>query len=71
MEEFEKDLARLINHHNIDGKCSVPDYMLAEYVCHCIRSFETWVNYVQGAGVIEVTVPVPMPLSDSMPQEPW
>lgn len=32
LEEFEKDMAAVINKHGLDGACDTPDYVLAEMI---------------------------------------
>lgn len=36
---FVQDLATVINRHSLDVKCSVPDYLLAEYLESCLLTF--------------------------------
>jgi hypothetical protein len=41
MEEFEKDLAILINKHSIENKSDTPDFVLARYLVKCLQSYES------------------------------
>ena len=38
MHEFQKELASLINKHNIENECDMPDYMLADLLCRLIEN---------------------------------
>ena len=42
--EFLKELAKVLNKHNIDTATDTPDYILAEYLNSCLRSYLI-VNY--------------------------
>lgn len=38
--EFEKELATLINRHSRENVSNTPDFILAEYLHFCLKSFE-------------------------------
>ena len=40
MTDFEKELAELINKHSKEGGSDTPDFILAQYVSHCLRAFD-------------------------------
>jgi hypothetical protein len=42
--KFKKDLEELINKHCLENGSNTPDYILAEYMCHCLHCFERAVN---------------------------
>ena len=37
--EFKKELEHLINRHGVDNEISTPDFILADYLVHCIYLF--------------------------------
>lgn len=39
-ETLKLDLSKLMNIHGIDAECSTPDYLLAEYLIDCLKSFK-------------------------------
>ncbi len=39
-EEFEKELESLINKHNIETECDIPDFLLAGMICGYIDSLQ-------------------------------
>lgn len=39
LDVFEKDLADLINRHDLEGLANVPDYILAKHLRGCLNSF--------------------------------
>jgi hypothetical protein len=41
LQEFEKDLAQVINRHSLDAYTGVADCVLAEYVMNCIEALQT------------------------------
>ena len=39
-EGFAGDLANLINQYSIENNSNTPDFILANYLCDCLRAFE-------------------------------
>ena len=39
MNEFEKELERLINSHSLENESDTPDYILAKYLVRCLEAF--------------------------------
>lgn len=39
MNEFEKELRSLINRHSIENASNTPDYILADFIAHCLIAF--------------------------------
>ncbi len=39
--DFSAELERLVNRFSIDNKSNTPDYLLAEFMLHCLAAFET------------------------------
>ena len=39
-KSFQKDLETLINRHSMENGSDTPDFILAEYLCDCLASFE-------------------------------
>ena len=44
IEEFKKDLSSLINKYSIENRSNTPDYLIADYLFHCLLAFETVTN---------------------------
>ncbi len=44
LEAFRVELAALINRHSLENRSDTPDYILAEYLCGCLWSYELAVN---------------------------
>jgi hypothetical protein len=40
MEDFKKDLESLINKHCIENESNTTDFILAEYLCDCLKAYE-------------------------------
>lgn len=40
VEELKRDLASVLNRHNIDNQLNTPDFILADYIVRCLESFE-------------------------------
>lgn len=40
LDDFEKDLAEVINRHGMASQCETPDYVLAEYVVLILGSYK-------------------------------
>ena len=38
MEEFKKELEKLINKYCIENYCDMPDFILADMICELIKS---------------------------------
>lgn len=38
-EEFREELRALINRNSMDAECGTPDYILADYLYHCMGLF--------------------------------
>jgi len=39
LDEFEKELAALINKHSLENDSNTPDFILAHYLRRCLESF--------------------------------
>jgi DNA polymerase I-like protein with 3'-5' exonuclease and polymerase domains len=39
-ENLKRDLSKIMNIHGIDTECSTPDYILAEYLIDCLKSYK-------------------------------
>lgn len=39
-ENFKRELSKIMNCYGIDAECSTPDYLLAEYLINCLKSFK-------------------------------
>lgn len=44
MTDFENELTKLINRHNMEGKSNTPDHLLAEYLVDCLYLFHRMVR---------------------------
>jgi hypothetical protein len=44
IEEFKKELTSLINKYSIENRSNTPDYLIADYLFHCLLAFETATN---------------------------
>lgn len=40
-QSFQEALRELINRHSMENGSDTPDYMLAEYLCDCLATYET------------------------------
>ncbi len=40
MNNFENELAHLLNKYSKEGGSSTPDFILARYLCQCLASFD-------------------------------
>lgn len=40
VSEFRRDLSLVINHHSREQGSDTPDFILAEYLENCLRSFD-------------------------------
>ena len=41
---FQKELENLINRHSMENGNDTPDFLLAEYLCDCLASYEVAVT---------------------------
>ena len=39
-ESLKRELSKIMNIHGIDTACSTPDYILAEYLIDCLKSYK-------------------------------
>lgn len=39
-EDLKRQLSKIMNIHGIDTECSTPDYILAEYLIDCLKSYK-------------------------------
>ena len=39
-EDLKRQLSVIMNTHGIDNECSTPDYILAEYLIDCLKSYK-------------------------------
>lgn len=44
MSEFSKGLERLINQHSLENGSNTPDFILADFLNHCLAIFNASVN---------------------------
>lgn len=44
METFEKELENLINRHSKENESNTPDFILAQYICGCLATFNVAVQ---------------------------
>ena len=44
MSKFEKELEALINKHSLENASDTPDFILAKYLCNCLRAFNLATN---------------------------
>jgi hypothetical protein len=44
IEEFKKELISLVNKYSIENRSNTPDYLIADYLFHCLLAFETATN---------------------------
>ncbi len=44
LEEFRRELERLINHLSMENESNTPDFILADYLTRCLVSFDKAVN---------------------------
>lgn len=45
MEDFQKELQRLLNKHSIDAYCETPDFILAAYLVENLEIFSGTVKW--------------------------
>lgn len=43
-KSFQKELEELINRHSIENGSNTPDFLLAEYLCDCLASYEVSIS---------------------------
>ncbi|AVD99733.1 hypothetical protein HWB51_gp079 [Mycobacterium phage Cuke] len=43
-DEFEKELASLINRHSMENGSGTPDFIVAAYLTHCLKSWNAMVR---------------------------
>jgi hypothetical protein len=43
-ENFYTELEHLINKYCIENESNTPDFMLAEYILNCLKTFSTTIN---------------------------
>lgn len=62
-ETFRTDLQHLINRYSLENGSNTPDFILANYLCDCIASFnriiqerEKWYGRDQGFGISAIEV---------------
>lgn len=41
LDDFERDIAEVVNRHGLDNKIGIPDYILAKYVTTTIAALNT------------------------------
>lgn len=41
MEEFRKKIENLINIHSLENGSDTPDFILAQYLIDCLKTFDT------------------------------
>jgi hypothetical protein len=44
IKEFKKELKSLINKYSLENRSNTPDYLIADYLFHCLLAFETATN---------------------------
>lgn len=44
MSSFREDLQTVINRHSQENGSNTPDFVLANYLCHCLVAFDVAVN---------------------------
>ena len=44
MNTFRKDLQNLINSHSLENNSDTPDFILADYVSECLRTFDKMIR---------------------------
>ncbi len=44
LEAFRVELAALINRHSLENRSDTPDWILAEHLVECLRSYEATSN---------------------------
>lgn len=40
MESFERDLTAVLNRHNKDTQCGMPDFILTDFLIGCLKALE-------------------------------
>ena len=41
---FEEEITDVINKHSVENKSNTPDFILAEYLLGCLRTYELAIN---------------------------
>ena len=41
-QQFEKELTELLNKYNMESICNTPDFIIANYLVHCLRAVENF-----------------------------
>ena len=41
MSDLERDLAAVINSHSVENESNTPDWILAQYLMDCLKTFKT------------------------------
>jgi len=44
LNDFKKDLQKLLNEYSIENGSNTPDFILTEYICNCIQNFNVMCN---------------------------
>lgn len=73
IEAFKKDLTALINQHCLENESNTPDFILADYLVHCLEAFhacslhrERWYGKALTiGGVRDLPMKLSAPPSDS------
>lgn len=43
--EFYQDLVRLVNKHSQENRSGTPDYIIADFLMHCLKGFHRAINF--------------------------
>lgn len=57
MEQFEKELAELINKHSIENGSNTPDFVLAAYLVRCLEALNSCIKSRDGFYGVETNKP--------------
>lgn len=64
MTDFRQELSELLNRHSMEGASDTPDFILANFMTGCLRSFdeavqsrENWYGRAREAGRTALDIP--------------
>ena len=69
-QSFQQALEHLINTHSVENGSNTPDFMLAEYLCDCLATYEVIIAKREKWYGREVGKPSAVGINDLMPPKP-
>lgn len=69
-KSFQSALEELINQHSVENGSDTPDFMLAEYLCDCLATYEVIIAKREKWYGREVGKPAAVGVNDLCPPNP-